>query len=250
VEPLEFHGVDSSTVPHVNDDLDWVDAPIPVPTPVFQTPPVADHNPINNQLAEALQQLSENLNRGSAPKPHQSKARILDTFDSSDPHKLNHFLFQCRLFFCANLSQFSTDEEKINFTMTYFSSVAQDWFKVALQQEDLSYTQPWLSTWHLFVDKLRVHFGLSDLVGDAANLIDNLRMKPGDKIATYNVEFMQYVAQLNWGDSVLCHRFYQGLPNRLQDPIANWEQSKPNSFHAMYQLAITFDNRYWERNRE
>jgi len=55
VEPSEFHGVDSSTVPHVDNDLDWVDAPIPVLTPVFQTsPPVADCNPINNQVAEAL----------------------------------------------------------------------------------------------------------------------------------------------------------------------------------------------------
>jgi len=95
VEPLEFHRVDPSTVPHVDDDPDWVNAPIPVPTPVFQTPPVADRNPVNNQLAEALRQLSENLNRGSAPKPHQSKARILDIFDGSNPHKLNHFLFQC-----------------------------------------------------------------------------------------------------------------------------------------------------------
>jgi len=95
VEPLEFHGVDPSTVPHVDDDPDWVDAPIPVPTPVFQTPPVADRSPVNNQLAEALQQLLENLNRGSVPKPHQLKARIPDIFDGSDPHKLNHFLFQC-----------------------------------------------------------------------------------------------------------------------------------------------------------
>ena len=75
-------------------------------------------------------------------------------------------------------------------------------------------------------------------------------MKPGDKIATYNVEFMRYAAQLNWGNSVLCHHFYQGLPNRLQDPIANREQGKPNFFQTMYQLVITFDNRYWERNRE
>jgi len=192
----------------------------------------------------------DNLNRASAPKSHQSKTHIPDIFDGSDPHKLNHFLFQCRLFFCANPSQFSTNKEKINFTLTYLSGVAQDWFEVALQQEDLSYMQPWLSTWHLFVDELRVHFRLSDPVGNAANLIDNLRMKPGDKIATYNVEFMRYAAQLNWGDSVLCHCFYQGLPNRLQDLIANQEQGKPNSFQIMYQLAITFDNRYWERNRK
>jgi len=125
--------VEPSTVSHVDDDLDWVDAPIPVPTPVFQTPPVADHSTVNNQLAEALQQLSENLNRGSAPKPHQSKTRILDIFDGSNPHKLNHFLFQCWLFFHANPLQFSTDEEKINFALIYLSGVAQDWFKVTLQ---------------------------------------------------------------------------------------------------------------------
>jgi len=251
VEPSEFHGVNSTTISHVDDNLDWVDAPIPVSTPVFQTPPaVANHNPINNQLAEALQQLSENLNRGSAPKPHQSKAYILDTFDSSDPYKLNHFLFQCRLFFCTNPLQFSTNEEKINFMMTYLSSVTQDWFKVALHQKDLGYAQLWLFTWDLFVKELQVHFGLSDPVEDTANHIDNLCMKPGDKIATYNMEFMWYAAQLNWGDTVLCHRFYQGLPNCLQDLIANWEQGKPTSFHAMYQLAIIFDNRYWERNHE
>ena len=87
--------MDPFTVPHVNDDPDWVDAPIPVPTPVFQTLPVADRNPVNNQLAEALRQLLGNLNRESVPKPHQLKAHILDTFDGSDPHKLNHFLFQC-----------------------------------------------------------------------------------------------------------------------------------------------------------
>jgi len=126
VEPSEFHGVDPATIPYIDDDPDWVDAPIPVPTPAFQTPPVADHNPINNQLAEALRQISENLNRGSVPKLHQSKARISDTFDGSDPHKLNHFLFQYQLFFCANPSQFSTDKEKINFAMTYLFGIVQD----------------------------------------------------------------------------------------------------------------------------
>jgi len=142
-ELLEFHDVDSVTIPHVDDNPDWVDAPIPVSTPIFQTSsPVTDCNPINNQLAEALWQLSEKLNRGSAPKPYQLKARIPDTFNSSDPHKLNYFLFQCQLYFRVNSSQFPTNEEKINFAMTYLSSIAQDWFEVTLQQEDLSYAQP------------------------------------------------------------------------------------------------------------
>ena len=54
VESSEFHRVDPSTVPHVDDDPDWVNAPNPVPIPVFQTPLVPDRNPISNQLAEAL----------------------------------------------------------------------------------------------------------------------------------------------------------------------------------------------------
>ena len=195
VESSKFYSVDLVTIPHVDDDLDWVDAPISVLTSVFQTSPlVADHNSVNNQLAEALRQLLENLNRGSVPKPPQLKAHIPDTFNSSDPHKLNHFLFQCQLYFCANTPQFPTNEEKINSAMTYLSGVVQDWFRVTLQQEDLSYVQPWLFIWHLFVKELQVHFGLLDLVGDAANLINNLYMKSGDKIATHNVEFMQYAA--------------------------------------------------------
>ena len=112
VEPSEFYGVDPTTIPHINDDLDWVDAPIPVPTPVFQTPPVADRNPINNQLAEALRQISENLNRGSAPKPHQSKAHIPDTFNGSDPHKLNTSYSNADSFFVPTLCNFPPMKRK------------------------------------------------------------------------------------------------------------------------------------------
>ena len=94
MDPLEFHNVNPDTTPHVDNDLDQVDASIPAPIPVFQTLSfVADHNLFNNQLAEALWQLSENLNQGLASKPHQSKAYIPDTFDGSDSHKLNYFLF-------------------------------------------------------------------------------------------------------------------------------------------------------------
>jgi len=73
-------------------------------------------------------------------------------------------------------------------------------------------------------------------------------MKPGDKISTYNVDFMCYASQLGWGNSVLCHCYYQGLPNRIQDPISTWEQGKPTSFQDIYALAMTIDHCYWERD--
>ena len=75
-------------------------------------------------------------------------------------------------------------------------------------------------------------------------MLDNLRMKPSNKISTYNVDFMCYASQLGWGNSVLCHCYYQGLPNRIQDPISTRKQGKPTSFQDMYTLAMTIDHHY------
>jgi len=88
------------------------------------------------------------------------------------------------------------DIAKINFTMTYLTGVAQDWFEMGLNQEDQSILQDWLSDWNLFVDELYRHFGLSDLIDEVANMLDNLCIKPGDKISTYNMDFMCYASQL------------------------------------------------------
>ena len=80
--------------------------------------------------------------------------------------------------------------------MTYLTGVAQDWFEMGLNQEDQSILQDWLSDWNLFVDELYRHFGLSDLIDEVANMLDNLCIKPGDKISTYNMDFMCYASQL------------------------------------------------------
>jgi len=100
------------------------------------------------------------------------------------------------------------------------------------------------------VDKLHQHFGLLDFIGEAANILDNLHMKPGDKISTYNIDFMYYTFQLGWGNSVLCYYYYQELPNQIQDPISTWKQGKHTSFQDIYVLAMTINCCYWECDRE
>jgi len=67
---------------------------------------------------------------------------------------------------------------------------------VGLNQEDQGILQDWLSDWNLFVDELCWHFGLLDPVDEAANMLDNLCMKPSNKIFIYNVDFMHYASQL------------------------------------------------------
>ena len=55
---------------------------------------------------------------------------------------------------------------------------------MGLKQEDQGILQGWLSDWNLFVDELHRHFGLLDPIGEAANMLNNLCMKLGDKIST------------------------------------------------------------------
>ena len=79
-----------------------------------------------------------------------------------------------------------------------------------------------------------------------ANILDNLHMKPGNNISTYNVNFIYYASQLGWKNSVLYYRYYQKLSNWIQDPISIWEQGKPILFQNMYALAMSINHHYWE----
>ena len=81
----------------------------------------------NEQLAKVLSWLANTLNSNQTPRPNTNsrgtKAHIPDTFSSTEPDKLNNFLFQCHLYFCANLVQFNMDIAKINFAMIYLTGV-------------------------------------------------------------------------------------------------------------------------------
>ena len=61
----------------------------------------------NEQLANILGQLANTLNSNQTPSPNTNtrgtKACIPDIFSDTEPDKLNNFLFQCHLYFHANL---------------------------------------------------------------------------------------------------------------------------------------------------
>ena len=143
----------------MDDDPNWEDAPAnpstnnkianrPTSSTCSWSKPHWSNN-TNKQLAEVLGRLANTLNSNQTPKPNTNsrgtKAHIPDTFSGTKPNKLNNFLFQCWLYFRANLAQFDMDITKINFAMTYLTGVAQDWFEVGLNQEDQGIFQDWLS---------------------------------------------------------------------------------------------------------
>ena len=52
----------------------------------------------------------------SSKLKNQVKPRVLDTFDSSDPRKLETFIFQCSMYLAIRTSNFSDDEARVMFT--------------------------------------------------------------------------------------------------------------------------------------
>jgi len=134
--------VPSPSIVLMDNDSNWEDTPTTNPNtnlaanrPTFSTrsrskPCRSDNNNTNEQLAKVLGRLANTLNANQTPAPNTNsrgtKACISDTFSSTEPDKLNNFLFQCRLYFRANPVQFDMDIMKINFTMTYLTGVAQD----------------------------------------------------------------------------------------------------------------------------
>jgi len=134
--------------------------------------------------------------------------------------------------------------------MTYVSGVVQDWLQVALEQEDQGVHHAWLYSWSSFVKEMHTYFGIPDVVAEAAHSLDHLRMNPDDRITTYNVAFLRYSAQLQWMESALCHRYYSGLSDRIQDIISTREGGKPSTFQTLYSTAVSIDNHFWEQKRE
>ena len=121
-----------------DNDPNWEDAPTtnsntnltanrPTSSTRSQSKPCRSEN-TNKQLAEVLGRLANTLNSNQTPGPNtnsrRTKAHISNTFSSTKPNKLNNFLFQCRLYFHANLAQFNMNIAKINFAMIYLTRVA------------------------------------------------------------------------------------------------------------------------------
>jgi hypothetical protein len=58
--------------------------------------------------------------------------------------------------------------------------------------------------WPEFVCQLKVNFGPLNLVRDAEEDLNHLKMKGNQKIAKYNIEFNHLAAHCKWGEAPLC----------------------------------------------
>src|ERR1700735_5093066 len=220
--------------------------------------PVQDHkdgdhehseNPYGEEpttpLAEAIMLMTQELRHRETTPRAPGRVKEPDTFDGSKPRKLNNFILLCNLYF-RNDPYYADDEAKVTFALSYLHGTALEYFEPSiLDSED---APAWMDHWPAFVRTLRTQFGPIDPTADAEDGIDNLKMRENQRIVKYNVDFNRLAIQTGWNDSVLRHRYYSGLAERIKDIMG--QQGKPSSLDAMKNLTHSIDSHNWECLRE
>ena len=171
-----------------------------------------------------------------------SKVKELDTFNSSNPWKLNNFILLCNLYFRNNLS-YHDNEPKVTFTLSFLHSTTLEYFKPTILESDK--TLPWMDNWSNFVCTLCTQFGPINPTTDTEDGIDSLKMQDNQRIVKYNVKFTRLVIRTGWDDSVLCHCYYSGLAERIKDIMG--QQGKPATLEVMKALTHSIDSHHFER---
>ena len=150
----------------------------PVANPVPETPthsyvvqgPQEEDDPLVEEVSEPAQDsvttLTEAITlmtaelRHREPKKNNFKSNKPDTFDGSDPKKLNNFVLLCGLHFRSDPSSFDNDGAKVTFALSYLRGTALEFFEPSVLDppEDCD----WLEDWSAFVRTLRKDFGPID----------------------------------------------------------------------------------------
>ena len=120
-------------------------------------------------LAEAITLMTAELKSRDSKKP-KIKAKEPDTFDGSDPKKLNNFILLCSLYFRQN-STYDYDEAKVTFALSYLRGTALEFFEPSLLS--MENTPDWLDDWSIFIQTLRTQFGPIDPTADAEDSLDD-----------------------------------------------------------------------------
>lgn len=202
-------------------------------------------------LATSLNLLAKNIaGMSKADKPTSIKPRAPDTFDGSDPSKLDTFVFQITMYIAARSKDFPDDDSRVTFALSYLKSTPLDWFQTEINHSMTTGGKfpNWFTSFPEFLEELRRLFGPRDPVNDAVNALEALRYKDSSKATRYNLEFNRHSRRTGWNELALARHYYKGLPDRLKDEIARI--GKPAGLIGLQDLVSTLDQRYWERQSE
>ncbi|KAJ3924701.1 MAG: hypothetical protein NXY57DRAFT_1033658, partial [Lentinula lateritia] len=121
------------------------------------------------------------LGRSSDSSESKSKVKEPEVFDGSDPRKLKTFFVNVALVF-NDRPKYFTDQRKVNYTLSYLSGSAKEWFVPDILDPDLDSLPAWTSSFMALVKELQDNFGVYDAQGEAEDALGNLKMKETENI--------------------------------------------------------------------
>jgi hypothetical protein len=201
-------------------------------------------------LALSLKLLAKKISKIPQSKSSSIKPRSPDTFDGTDPNKLETFVFQVSMYIEALSHNFQDDKSRVTFALSYLKGTPLEWFQNELSQGLMTGGKfpSWFTSYPEFLAELLRLFGPRDPINDATTAIEALRYKDSSKAPRYTLEFNRHARRTGWNDAALARLYYKSLPERLKDEIARL--GKPTTLIELQELVATLDQRYWERQSE
>ncbi|KAJ3897214.1 hypothetical protein F5879DRAFT_1033521 [Lentinula edodes] len=135
---------------------------------------------------KTLHTILATLNRPSDSSESKSKVKEPEVFDGLDPRKLKTFFVNLALVFNDHPKYF-TSQQKVNYTPSYLSCSAKEWFIPDILDPDLDSLPAWTSSFKALVKELQDNFGIYDAQGKAKDSLGNLKMKETKNIWKYNI---------------------------------------------------------------
>jgi len=160
------------------------------------------HYQYQTHLTDTLHAMTDRLAALSVPPPpappapiepkSRVKPRSPNTFNGSDPGKLDDFIFQCSMYIVLHGQDFPDEASKVAFMLSYLKGSALDWFQTAATHSSSGLglmSTAWLSSTPVFIDELHRLFGPRNPVNKATIRIENLRYKNAGKAVKYTLDF-------------------------------------------------------------
>jgi len=181
----------------------------PAPAPIVALPPITMSPPPVNPPSLVL----------SAPTKQRTRPKLSSSPNfSSEWTSGQAFLNSCTLYLCLAPEQFSCDEEKIFWTLTFFKDRhAARWFENLFHQEADTGVFP-IQSWVDFEQQFQSQFFLVNAEADAVNALESSSYYQGNRMVDgYLDSFLTLVSDARYTDpQTLVVKFHRGLKTNIQ----------------------------------
>jgi hypothetical protein len=163
--------------------------------------------------------------------------------------KLKTFMSQVALYQYWNSSQFTTEEKKVMFAVSYMRGRAYTWIQGRMNTYlgdpagAPSEIQRVFTNYTAFKDAMTQYFGNVDEKHEAEKQLLNLKQTAD--AARYAAEFQRIAAILDWNDEALRTKFFSGLKPDVKHHI-RLRDDQPANMMALVDLAIKLDKTLFE----